>query len=108
MNSKSALYNLQAVLKETNLKPDVLRAWERRYGLPKPERTAGGHRLYSEYDIATIKWLRARQEEGLSISRAVELWKEISDSGHDPLIGELQTVGLESLAGGWNPTGLTC
>lgn len=103
MNSKSALYNLQAVLKETNLKPDVLRAWERRYGLPKPERTAGGHRLYSEYDIATIKWLRARQEEGLSISRAVELWKEISDSGHDPLIGELQTVGLESLAGGVEP-----
>lgn len=85
MFNKSPLFNLQAVLKETNLKPDVVRAWERRYGLPKPERTAGGHRLYSEYDIATIKWLRARQDEGLSISRAVELWKGITESGRDPL-----------------------
>lgn len=103
LNRKSALYNLQAVLKETNLKPDMLRAWERRYGLPKPERTPGGHRLYSEYDIATIKWLRARQEEGLSISRAVELWKEISESGRDPLSGEMTPIGLEPLPAGVEP-----
>src|SRR5574340_659839 len=103
MISKSALFNLQAVLKETNLKPDVLRAWERRYGLPKPERTAGGHRLYSEYDIATIKWLRARQEEGLSISRAVQMWKGISESGRDPLAGDMPPVGLEPPAGGVEP-----
>src|SRR5574340_651346 len=103
MISKSALFNLQAVLKETSLKPDVLRARERRYGLPNPERTAGGHRLYSEYDIATIKWLRARQLEGLSISRAVELWKEISESGRDPLAGEITPIGLESLSGGVEP-----
>src|SRR5512145_744383 len=84
--SHSPSYNLQAVLKETGLKADVLRAWERRYELPKPQRTPGGHRLYSEYDIETIKWLRARREEGLSISRAVELWKEIVHAGSDPIV----------------------
>jgi methanogenic corrinoid protein MtbC1 len=84
--SRSPVYNLSVVLKETDLKADVLRAWERRYALPQPQRTSGGHRLYSDYDIQVVKWLRARQAEGLSIRRAVELWKEIITSGRDPLM----------------------
>ncbi|HWR64553.1 MAG TPA: B12-binding domain-containing protein, partial [Bellilinea sp.] len=66
---------------------DVLRVWEKRYDLPKPLRSAGGHRLYSQYDIEVVKWLRARQMEGLSISRAVELWRGMLAEGQDPLAG---------------------
>jgi len=33
------LFNLKAVVTETGLKPDTLRAWERRYGLPSTRRT---------------------------------------------------------------------
>lgn len=87
MLSKTPTFNLKAVLKETGLTADTLRAWERRYGLPTPQRTPGGHRLYSQYDIETIKWLTARQAEGLSISRAVDLWNETIASGTDPLAG---------------------
>ncbi len=83
--SQTPAYNLKVVLKETGIAADTLRAWERRYGLPKPQRTAGGHRLYSQHDIGLIKWLLARQSEGLSISRAVDLWRETSASGQDPL-----------------------
>jgi len=85
MPSKSPAFNLKVVLKETGLAADTLRAWERRYRLPTPERTQGGHRLYSQYDIETIKWLIKRQAEGLSISRAVDLWNEQLASGADPL-----------------------
>jgi MerR family transcriptional regulator, light-induced transcriptional regulator len=85
MLSKSPSFNLKVVLKETGLAADTLRAWERRYGLPTPQRTEGGHRLYSQYDIETIKWLIKRQAEGLSISRAVDLWNEKLASGADPL-----------------------
>lgn len=85
-NNDKPVYNLKAVLKETGLKAELLRAWERRYDLPKPQRTAGGHRLYSDYDIAVIKWLRARQDEGFNISSAVELWKEITGGGRDPFL----------------------
>ena len=85
MLSTTPAYNLKVVLKETGLAADTLRAWERRYGLPMPQRTAGGHRLYSQRDIETIKWLMKRQEEGLSISRAVDLWNEQLSSGTDPL-----------------------
>ncbi|MBK9781082.1 MAG: MerR family transcriptional regulator [Anaerolineales bacterium] len=93
MLSKSPAFNLKAVLRETGLAADTLRAWERRYGLPTPQRTAGGHRLYSQYDIETIKWLIARQAEGLSISRAVDLWNEQIASNIDPLAA-LAPVGM--------------
>ena len=83
--SKEPRYNLSYVIQETKIKADTLRAWERRYQLPQPHRTEGGHRLFSEYDIETLKWLIARQREGMSISRAVRLWREIESQGRDPL-----------------------
>ncbi|MEJ2012022.1 MAG: MerR family transcriptional regulator [Anaerolineales bacterium] len=79
-------YNLKAVVRETGIKPDTLRAWERRYGLPEPQRTSGGHRLFTPRDIETLKWLTARQDEGLSISRAIDLWRSIEARGKDPLL----------------------
>jgi DNA-binding transcriptional MerR regulator len=87
-------FNLKAVLQETGLKADTLRAWERRYGLPRPERTAGGHRLYSQRDIDTIKWLAARQGEGMRISQAVDLWHNLETDRQDPLqVMEFTTSG---------------
>ena len=95
MVSTTPAFNLKVVLKETGLPADTLRAWERRYGLPVPQRTPGGHRLYSERDIHTIKWLMARQTEGLSISRAVDLWNEQIASGSDPLaVSVPQTISV--------------
>jgi methanogenic corrinoid protein MtbC1 len=78
-------FNLKVVVRETGLKPDTLRAWERRYGLPKPNRSGGGHRLYSQRDIDILKWLVSRQQEGMSISRAVKLWSNLIENGDDPL-----------------------
>jgi DNA-binding transcriptional MerR regulator len=80
------LFNLGAVVQRTGLKPDTVRAWERRYHLPTPQRSAGGHRLYSQHDVDTIRWLIARQREGLSISRAAELWRQVEAEGRDPLV----------------------
>lgn len=92
MISTTPAFNLKVVLKETGLAADTLRAWERRYGLPMPQRSAGGHRLYSQRDIETIKWLMKRQEEGLSISRAVDMWNEQIGSGTDPLADSISST----------------
>lgn len=70
------VYNLKAVVRETGLKPDTIRAWERRYGVPEPQRADSGHRLYSQNDVNMLKWLISRQDEGMSISRAVILWRQ--------------------------------
>ena len=96
--SQTPTYNIKVVLNQTGIAADTLRAWERRYGLPTPQRTAGGHRLYSDRDIATIKWLMDRQSEGLSISRAVDLWNEKIDSGSDPLADSAQATSASPLA----------
>jgi methanogenic corrinoid protein MtbC1 len=90
--STTPTYNLKVVLKETGIAADTLRAWERRYGLPMPERTPGGHRSYSQHDIEIIKWLMAKQSEGLSISHAVDLWNELTASGQDPLPAPVEQV----------------
>ncbi len=85
MDETTPTFNLKVVIRETGIKPDTLRAWERRYKLPVPQRTAGGHRLYSQRDIDIIKWLMMRQDEGLSISKAVKLWRSLQQEGNDPL-----------------------
>lgn len=85
------IFNMKAIVQETGLKPDTLRAWERRYGLPNPERTAGGHRVYSQRDIDTLRWLIDRQDEGMSISHAIELWFRLESQGQDPLLVESAT-----------------
>jgi MerR family transcriptional regulator, light-induced transcriptional regulator len=96
--SDTPAFNLKVVLQETGIKPDTIRAWERRYGLPEPDRTAGGHRLYSQRDIEMIKWLMTRQDEGMSISRAVNLWRSIEAEGKDPLGDQaFQVAGAGSL-----------
>jgi MerR family transcriptional regulator, light-induced transcriptional regulator len=48
--------------------PTTLRAWERRFGFPQPERSPGKHRAYRHGEVAA---LRAALEEGHSISAAV-------------------------------------
>lgn len=85
MNVSVPTYNLKAVIHETGLTPATLRAWERRYGLLKPQRSPGGHRLYTLEEIEMLKWLVARQAEGLSISQAVALWRNLEKSAQTPL-----------------------
>ncbi|MFN8637669.1 MAG: B12-binding domain-containing protein, partial [Chloroflexota bacterium] len=69
-------YNTAAVEQRTGLRPATFRAWERRYGFPKPRRLPGNQRLYSDQDIAAIRWLQRRTYEGLSISHAIRLLQE--------------------------------
>jgi DNA-binding transcriptional MerR regulator len=83
------IYNLKAVVNEVGLSATTLRAWELRYGLPKPQRTAGGHRLYSRQDIEMLKWLMERQKKGLSISQAIELWK-VRELGEENISTRIQ------------------
>lgn len=78
--STNPMYNTKLVVGETGVPADTFRAWERRYGLPKPQRAEGGQRLYSERDIATIRWLRDRTNEGLTISQAVALLESEADT----------------------------
>ena len=50
----------------------VLRAWESRYGLLKPVRSAGGFRLYSEADALRVRQMQAHLARGLSAAEAAQ------------------------------------
>ncbi len=67
------VYNTHAVVQLTGVPAPTFRAWERRYGVPRPARLPGGQRLYSEQDVALIRWLHDRTDEGMTISRALRL-----------------------------------
>lgn len=67
-----AIYNIGAVTRMTEIPVATLRAWERRYDFPQPVRTPGGHRLYTEEEIQRLQWVKARLEEGMQVSHAIE------------------------------------
>lgn len=73
----SPVYNIKAVARLTGVPADTLRRWEGRYHVIVPQRTGGGYRLYSQRDVDTILWLKAKLDEGMSISRASELLRQV-------------------------------
>ncbi len=83
--------------------PEVLRAWEARYGLVAPERTPGGLRLYSEQDERRVRLMRRHIDAGLSASEAARLAKlagEAPAQRESASLAEIATAmqrGLDSL-----------
>jgi MerR family transcriptional regulator, light-induced transcriptional regulator len=53
--------------------PELLRTWERRYGLLHPARTEGGTRLYSAEDERRVRAMQAHLADGLSAAEAARL-----------------------------------
>jgi DNA-binding transcriptional MerR regulator len=69
-----------------NVSPNTLRAWERRFGFPKPQRSPGKHRLFTHGEVAA---LRDALQEGLSISSAVSRAREGLATDSNSLVGAL-------------------
>ncbi|NOS90067.1 MAG: MerR family transcriptional regulator [Methylococcaceae bacterium] len=71
-NDESAQYLISTVSKRSGVKSDLVRAWERRYQEVTPTRTAGGHRVYTDQDIARLKLLNQATNNGHSISQIAQ------------------------------------
>ncbi len=59
--------------RRTGVAPELLRAWERRYGLLRPARSEGGFRLYSEADEERVALMRQHLRSGLAAAEAARL-----------------------------------
>jgi MerR family transcriptional regulator, light-induced transcriptional regulator len=59
--------------KRTGVSPELLRAWEQRYGLIQPTRTEGGFRLYSAADEARVQRMQSLVSGGLAAAQAARL-----------------------------------
>lgn len=73
-------YRMKTVSELTGIPRNTLVAWERRYGVPEPERLTNGYRLYTDQDVAILIRLRDAIAKGLSISEAIELVRERGES----------------------------
>jgi len=66
-----ALLTIREVSQRTGIPVAGLRNWERRYGLPRPERSAGGQRRYRESDCAVLAEVLRGRDRGLSLPAAI-------------------------------------
>jgi DNA-binding transcriptional MerR regulator len=68
--SEPSVLRIGELSRRLGVSDHVLRAWERRYGLLRPVRTAGGFRLYSEADLDRVRRMQAYLAQGLSAAEA--------------------------------------
>jgi MerR family transcriptional regulator, light-induced transcriptional regulator len=83
------LLRIGEVARRADVPVELLRAWERRYGVVQPERTGGGFRLYTEDDIRRVIAMRTHIEHGLAASEAARLAiaEEAATNGSAPPVG---------------------
>ncbi|WP_027882293.1 MerR family transcriptional regulator [Meiothermus rufus] len=76
MRSDMGVYTIAEVEERTGLSSALLRQWERRYGFPRPERSPGGHRLYSQTDLEALRQIKQWIAEGITPAQAVKRYLE--------------------------------
>jgi DNA-binding transcriptional MerR regulator len=71
--AESGRLRIGELSRRVGVSPELLLAWETRYGLVAPERTAGGLRLYSEADEHRVRVMRREIASGLSAAEAARV-----------------------------------
>ena len=73
MAATPELLRIGELSKRVGVSPELLRAWERRYGLLRPARSAGGLRLYSPADIERVALMQQHLAQGMAAAEAAAL-----------------------------------
>jgi MerR family mercuric resistance operon transcriptional regulator len=94
--SRGAEVTIGGLSKRTGVKIETVRFYERAGILPKPPRTAGGHRLYGQDHVKRLSFVRRSRELGFSLEKVRELLELIDGGRHT--CDEVRAVTLEHLA----------
>lgn len=73
ITDRSGLLRIGELSRRQDVSPDVLRVWERRYGLLRPERTEGGFRLYTREDEERVRAMKRYLARGFSAAVAARM-----------------------------------
>lgn len=85
-------YSIAAVSKLTGISCHALRAWERRYGFPSPDRSPSGHRRYDAGQVETLRQAVIHLREGGSPARVLGTLKRTRESVREALAPKLDQV----------------
>ncbi len=88
MSTEPGSFRIGEFARRVGVNATLLRAWERRYGLLSPVRSAGGFRLYTEQDVDCVARMRHALDEGLSAAQAAHV---ALSSAHAPHVAALGT-----------------
>ena len=66
-------YSIGELARLSGITATTLRAWQRRYGLLKPQRTEGGHRQYSDEDVQQALKILDWVKKGVPVSQVKPL-----------------------------------
>jgi DNA-binding transcriptional MerR regulator/methylmalonyl-CoA mutase cobalamin-binding subunit len=95
-------YRIHVAAELSGVRVELIRAWERRYGFPRPQRTPSGYRVYTQRDVALLKRLKQLTEEGVAISEAMrmlpQLQLKLAETG-ERHVGEVSASSLEAWQG---------
>jgi DNA-binding transcriptional MerR regulator/methylmalonyl-CoA mutase cobalamin-binding subunit len=75
------MYTIKQAASRSGVSVQLLRAWERRYGIVEPARTASGYRLYDDASIDRLRAMRLLVEDGWTPSNAAGHLLETGDDG---------------------------
>jgi CheY-like chemotaxis protein len=78
------VYSIGAVARMLEIPVATIRNWEERYATVVPERSAGGHRLYSRDHVEQLRFIAAEVAGGLSAADAHRLLGEHGEGGAPP------------------------
>lgn len=85
------IYSIGAVAGMLGIRTVTLRNWEDRYGLVTPERSEGGHRLYSRRQVEQLRFLASKVEQGMLPGDAHRVLAERLDEGEGLPLTESQS-----------------
>src|SRR3954467_15449769 len=75
--ARQTMYTIKQAATRTGVSVPTIRAWERRYGVVSPARTAAGYRLYDDDAVERLSAMRSLVEtEGWRPSQAAERVKD--------------------------------
>lgn len=75
-SDSETLFPIRQLAEKSGVAAATLRAWERRYGLLQPRRTASGHRLYGAEDLALVQRINELLADGWSIGALAKRFKD--------------------------------
>jgi DNA-binding transcriptional MerR regulator/methylmalonyl-CoA mutase cobalamin-binding subunit len=82
------MYTIKQAAARTGIPVELLRAWERRYSVVAPERTASGYRLYGDAAIVRLRAMRRLVADGWSPSTAAASLREMAPEAISALAGD--------------------
>jgi DNA-binding transcriptional MerR regulator len=99
-----SLVRIAEAARLTGVAPPVLRAWEARYGVPRPKRSGAGYRVYDADDIALVRAMRGLVGRGVAPAEAARLARRARTRGeldHEAIALEAARVRLRAALDAW-------